>query len=272
MSQLSINELTTYRWSFEEDVDRLAASGIFTIGVWRQKLSDFGEEKGIELLSDKGLRVSSLSWAGGFTGSDGRSFKESVSDALDAVRLAAAMRAASLIVYSGARGGHTSNHARRLLKTALAEVLPVAAECGVTLAVEPMHAGCASDCTFLTSLKEAVELAEEVASPRLKIAFDSYHVGFEPGLLASLPAIVPHIGLVQLGDAKQPPLGEQNRCRLGDGIIPVASIVETLVDCGYCGFFEVELIGEDVESSDYFELLTHSKRAFESWHAAPHVG
>ena len=45
MGQLSINELTTYRWSFEEDVRNYAAAGITSIGVWRQKLSDFGEEK-----------------------------------------------------------------------------------------------------------------------------------------------------------------------------------------------------------------------------------
>ena len=47
MSRLSINELTTYRWSFEEDVTRYKAAGIAGIGVWRQKLADFGEEKGV---------------------------------------------------------------------------------------------------------------------------------------------------------------------------------------------------------------------------------
>ena len=53
MARLSINEMTTYRWSFEEDVHNLSAAGIPAIGVWRQKLSDFGEEKGIELLAEK---------------------------------------------------------------------------------------------------------------------------------------------------------------------------------------------------------------------------
>jgi sugar phosphate isomerase/epimerase len=263
--------MTTYRWSFEEDVCGLADAGIPAIGVWRQKLSDFGEEKGIDLLAEKGLNVSSLSWAGGFTGSDGRSFKDSVSDALDAVRLAGAMRADSLIVFSGARGGHTNNHARRLLRSALAELLPAASENAVTLAVKPMHAGCASECTFLTDLKDTLELVEELDDPHLRIAFDSYHFGFEPALRADLPALVPRIAVVQLGDAKQPPSGEQNRCRLGDGSIPLSTIVETLNEAGYRGYFEVELMGEDVEPYDYRELLAHSKCMFDTWKIASGV-
>ena len=60
---LSMNEMTTYRWSFEEDVARYRAAGIGAIGVWRQKLSDFGEDKGVELLAESGLKVSNPPWA-----------------------------------------------------------------------------------------------------------------------------------------------------------------------------------------------------------------
>ena len=105
MARISMNELTTYRWSFEEDVQNYADAGIEAMAVWRQKLSDFGEEKGIELISECGLRVSSLLWAGGFTGSDGRSHKESIEDAHDAIRLATSLGTDSLIVYSGPRAG-----------------------------------------------------------------------------------------------------------------------------------------------------------------------
>ena len=57
---LSINEVTTYRWSFDEDVRRYREVGIEAIGVWRHKLSDFGEQRGIEYLAESGLAVSSL--------------------------------------------------------------------------------------------------------------------------------------------------------------------------------------------------------------------
>ena len=113
MLRLAVNEMTTFRWSFEEDVNQYAAAGIPGIGIWRQKLSDFGEEKGVELLGESSLTVSSLLWAGGFTGSDGRSYRDSVADAREALRLAGALQTRCLVVYSGARAGHTANHAAR---------------------------------------------------------------------------------------------------------------------------------------------------------------
>ncbi|HEY1067253.1 MAG TPA: TIM barrel protein, partial [Pirellulales bacterium] len=151
MTRLSINELTTYRWTFEEDVNSLVAAKIPAVGLWRQKLSDFGEEKAVELIRDSPLDVSCLLWAGGFTGSDGRGFRDAVDDAVEAIRLAGQLEAKCLVVYTGPRGGHTHNHARRLLFEAFKTLIPHAGEHGVCLALEPMHPHCASDWTFLTS-------------------------------------------------------------------------------------------------------------------------
>ena len=105
MAKLSMNETTTFRWSFEEDVAHYSAAGIPALGVWRQKLSDCGQDKALRLLEHSGLRVSHLFWAGGFTGSEGRSFRESVEDAQEAVLSASALKTDTLIVFSGARGG-----------------------------------------------------------------------------------------------------------------------------------------------------------------------
>jgi sugar phosphate isomerase/epimerase len=262
MARLSMNEITTFRWSFEEDVRNYVAAGIDGIAVWRQKLSDFGEEKGAELLADSPLTVSSLLWAGGFTGSDGRTYKDSVEDAIEATRLAADLNAATLVVYSGSRSGHTHNHARRLFKSALKEMAPVASECGITLAVEPMHIECAGEWTFLTDLDESIELLQSIDSPQAKLTFDAYHLGQDQSVLERIHEIVPLIAIVQLGDAKRPPCGEQNRCRLGDGYVPLKQIVARLTEAGYDGFFDIELLGEDVENSDYAELIEQSKQAF----------
>jgi sugar phosphate isomerase/epimerase len=264
MTQLAVNELTTYRWSLEEDVQQYKAAGISAIGVWRHKLSDCGEEKGAELIREAALRVSSLSWAGGFTGSDGRSHRESVEDAIEAVRLAAELDAGCLILHTGSRAGHTHNHARRLVKSALTEVGRVAAEAGVALALEPMHPGCAGDWTFITSLEQSLELISDIDLPALRIVFDTYHLCQDDCLPLS-PATVDKIALVQLGDARRPPDGEQNRCRLGTGKIPLADVVGRLTSAGYSGDWEIELLGEDVETADYSDLLSHAKQAARAW-------
>jgi sugar phosphate isomerase/epimerase len=263
MANLSMNETTTFRWSFEEDVTRYAAAGIPAIGVWRQKLSDCGPAKARDLLGRTGLKVSHLFWAGGFTGGDGRSFRESIDDAAEAIETAAALDCRTLVVCSGPRAGHTHNHARQMVQGALAELAPHAGASGVALAVEPMHPGCAKQWTFLTTLDDTLELLNSVGSPHVKMVLDTYHIGHERGLIDRLPAILPQLAMVQLGDARQSPVGEQNRCRLGEGTLPLAEIVTALQAAGYSGYYDVELLGEELDVADYVRLLEHAKEAFE---------
>ena len=68
MPTLSMNEVTTYRWSLEDDLRQYAQAGYEGIGVWRQKLSDYGEEAAVDLIAESGLRVTNLLWAGGLRG------------------------------------------------------------------------------------------------------------------------------------------------------------------------------------------------------------
>jgi sugar phosphate isomerase/epimerase len=262
MSLLSMNELTTYRWSLGQDLDNYRDAGYSGIGVWRNKLSDENEDQAIERLTASGLTVTNVSWAGGFTGSDGRSLADSVDDAASAIRLAGAVMAGCLVIYSGGRNNHTYRHAGRLLRMALDELLPLAEMWEVPLAVEPMHPACASDWTFLTSLESAIDLVEQVDSPFLKVAYDTYHfpLGSRRGHL--LNALAPHLGIVFLGDRLQPASAEQERCRLGHGRLPLVDIVSTLQDAGYAGAYDVKLMGPDIETCDYWTLLEHSQTAF----------
>ena len=262
MAKLSMNETTTFRWSFEEDVAHYSAAGIPALGVWRQKLSGCGQAKALKLLKKSGLKVSHLSWAGGFTGSDGRSFRESIEDAQEALHTAAALGTDTLIVYSGARAGHTHNHARRLLQDALQKLSPDAADLRVSLAIEAMHPGCAADWTFLNTIDDVLGVIRAAASPQVKLILDTYHLGLNPELVERIAEIAPYISIVQLGDARQPPDGEQNRCRLGEGVVPLRQIVAALKSAGYKGYYDVELLGEELETAEYSSLLDHAKKAY----------
>jgi sugar phosphate isomerase/epimerase len=262
--RLAVSELSTIRWSFEEDVVHYHELGFSAIGVWREKLADFGIEKGAELLEEHGMRVSSLQWVGGFTGSDGRTYREALCDALDAVDLAAKLKASCLVVLSGARSGHTRNHARRLLKQALRELGEAAQAVGVSLALEPMHRGCAEGWTFLTGVPETLDLIASIDRPTVGMVFDCYHLAHDPLVTEWLPSIVPSVRLVQLGDAKGAPLGEQNRCLLGRGRLPLGSVVAAFEQHGYQGMYELEILGEEVEHMAYQEVLHDCQRAMDA--------
>ncbi|HOM16104.1 MAG TPA: sugar phosphate isomerase/epimerase family protein [Thermoguttaceae bacterium] len=262
MAKLSVSETTTFRWSFEEDVKNYAGAGIPSMGVWRQKLSDCEEARAISLLREHGLEVSHLFWAGGFTGSDGRSFRESVEDAQEALRLAKRLGAGCLLVYTGTRAGHTYNHARRLVRDALLELVPLAENLDLAIAIEPMHPACAGSWTFLTTLEETLMVLDMVGSPRVKMVFDTYHLGHSEGIVERIKELVPRVALVQLGDTRTTPTIEGNRCRLGEGTLPLADMIASFASAGYDGYYDVELLGEEFSQADYPSVLLHAKESF----------
>jgi sugar phosphate isomerase/epimerase len=265
MARLAISELTTLRWSFEEDIEHYRSAGVAAMGVWRHKLADVGVQKGAELLASAGIAVSSLQWAGGFTGSDGHTYEESLHDARQAIVAARTLRAGCLIVHSGARGVHTRNHARRIFSQALEKLIPLAEEHNVTLAIEPMHGDCGSDFTFLNCLDETLKLLTEFETSALALALDTYYWGHHPSLLDRLPKLAPRLALVQLGDSRCQPAIDPGRCQLGAGKVPLAEIVRALTDAGYKGYFEVELTGEEIEAAGYHEVLSRSIKTFQEW-------
>ena len=268
MTLLSMNEITTFRWSLEQDVENYQQAGYRAIGLWRQKLADWDEDDAVDLLSGSGLVVSNVGWAGGFTGSDGRTPAESIDDAADALRLAGKLSAGCLVIYPGGRNNHIFRHATRLLRSALNELLPLAEAVEVPLAIEPMHPACASDWTFLTDLESVVTLIDEYRTPLLKLAYDTYHFSFEADQCELLAQLAPHIGIVHLGDRSTAPGLDQDRCLLGQGRLPLRETVTTLRRAGYTGAFDVKLIGPEIESFDYWTVLEQSQLAYSDFATA----
>jgi sugar phosphate isomerase/epimerase len=268
LHRLSVSELSTYRWTFEEDVLNYHRAGFNAIGIWQPKLAEYGEEKGVELLKEHALEISSLQWIGGFTGSDGRTYRECMYDALDTIQLAADIGAKTVVVIAGGRGGHTKNHASRILRTALKELAEAAQAVGTQLALEPMHIGCSTDWSFLNTVPQCLDIISAIGSPNLGIVFDSYHLAQDLNALPWLESIIPFVRLVQLGDAKHAPMGEQNRCLLGHGRVPLASIVELFEAGGYEGYYEIEIIGREVEHIQYEQILGQSQKTARTWQPA----
>jgi hydroxypyruvate isomerase len=252
--------MTTYRWSFDEDVTNFRAAGVTGIGVWRRKLAEFGEERGIDMLRESGLTVSSLSCAGGFTGSDGQTFREAVDDALEALRLAADMRAECLIVVTGARSGHTSNHARRLVSEALSELGDLGSDLGVQVAVQPMHRQPAERCSFLTTLDATLTLLERCGHPQVGMVFDLHHHFRQEGIADRLGQLVRWTKLVTLSEPSAPVKPSAETCQELD----LKGLVEIFAGGGFRGWFDLQVLCENSWKSDYHELIARWRRELHS--------
>lgn len=253
--RLSMNQITTYRWSLFDDVAAYRDAGIPGIGVWRPKLSEFGEERGVDLLLESGRTVSSLSYVGGFTGDRGLGFHEAMDDARDAIHLAGLLQAECVVVVSGPRALHTARHARRLFVDALKSLGDLAGSERVDLAVLPMHSMFSKDWTFLSTIDDTLEILDRCRHPRVRMAFDAYHLWQEPGLIERIPALAPRTSVVRLSDWRDPPRCEYDRCLPGDGHIPLADVLRAFNRSGYTGFYEMEIWSEKLWAGDYVKLL-----------------
>ena len=67
---LSLNTKTVNSWTLKEAVDGAARAGFGAIGAWRDRIQEAGVAEAAKLVSDAGLRVSSLCRGGFLTGLD----------------------------------------------------------------------------------------------------------------------------------------------------------------------------------------------------------
>ncbi len=258
MKQIAISQLTTLRWDLETEIVAANQRGLRGIGIWRPKVDDLGLDRTCELLFENRIAVSSLSWAGGFTGSDGRRFADAVEDALDAVHDAQVLGAETLVVIAGGRNNHIKGHLHNTLCDALAEINAAAIENEVKLAIEPFHPGCGDEWSFVSDVRSTLDVIAAVGSDNLGLVLDTYHLGLDSSVHQWLPGVIRYLQLVQLGDGRHSPLGEMNRCLLGNGSVPIPAILEMLAAGGYDSWIEVELLGADIESLEYDTILDHS--------------
>jgi len=265
MIHVAISQLTMSRWELPEEIAGLTAHGFGCLSLWRAKLSDIGQQAAATLLAESGMRASSLQWAGGFTGGDGRTFAESIDDAREAIEAAGVVGASVLVIHSGCRGGHTRAHARRLLAQAIDKLAPLATSTGVTLAVKPMHAAAAPGCSFLTRPEDALELVEEFADPAVRMALDLWQFGDDLELFRLLPRLAAATAVVQVADRQGPPTAELERLPAGHGSLPLESLVAALVDQGYDGHFEFDPVGETVAALGYERVLADARRLADLW-------
>ena len=108
--------------------ERLERDGIRYVSIRRQQVLRIGEHSLRHVLSDAGISVSCLGFAGGFTGALGMSYDRAIDDVRRAADQAADLGARFLVVVPGEQGLHTYNHAERTVRMGLSDVVYYANE------------------------------------------------------------------------------------------------------------------------------------------------
>ncbi|MBG0830840.1 sugar phosphate isomerase/epimerase [Planomonospora sp. ID67723] len=274
-SRFSLNQWTTKRWSVAEAVDGCVRHGVEAVGLWRQDVAAQGLDQTVKLVRDAGLRVSSLC-RGGFLTSGSA---ESLDDNRRAIDEAAALEAACLVMVVGGLPGVVPGEppdtagdgisrdlagARERVAEALAVLAPYAGERGVRLALEPLHPMYCADRAVLSTLAQALDLAEPHPAEQVGVVVDTFHVWWDPQVFEQIARAGERIASYQVCDFLHPLPADVllGRGVMGDGVIDFAPLNRAVAAAGYTGDIEVEIFNAEVWAADPDEVLARVKARF----------
>lgn len=264
LARFSVNQMTVKQLSLPDLVKSCLTLGVGGVGLWREPVRAHGVEAAAALVRDAGLAVTSLCRGGFLTALDPAGRANALDDNRAAVDEAATLGTDTLVLVSGGlpAGSKDLHGARERIADALAELGPYAAARGVRLAVEPLHPMYAADRCVVSTLAQALDLAERFPAEQVGVTVDTYHLWWDdtaPAQIARAGASG-RIHAFQLADWTTPlPEGVLNgRGQLGDGSIDFREWRGYVEAAGYTGPVEVELFNDVLWARDGHEVLAET--------------
>jgi sugar phosphate isomerase/epimerase len=257
--RLTIGHYMMRQWSLEDDVRHLERAGFRSISLASTKLDAYGPTRAIALLKASSLKVAHVGSYGRF-GTTRASQRAGIERVRRAIEWVHELDADVLVVIAGSRDGAAWERAARVYGDAYAALLPAAAAAGLALAIEVIHP-LRQDLSFINTLADAREIARR-AGRGGGYVLDVWHSGWERRLLETIAVDARRrIHAVQLSDYKAATMRTLDRALLGDGILPLRDIVRALERGGYRGWYEAEIISDDIDAMGYERALAHTREA-----------
>ncbi|WP_373559141.1 sugar phosphate isomerase/epimerase family protein [Streptomyces sp. SA15] len=260
--------MTVKQLSMPELVEACGELGVPGVGLWREPVQSYGLEATAKLVRDAGLTVTTLCRGGFFTAIDSAERAKALDDNRRAVDEAATLGTDVLVLVSGGlpAGSKDLHGARERIADALGELGPYAEQHGVKLAIEPLHPMYAADRCVVSTLTQALDLAERFPAQQVGVTVDTYHIWWDDNAPEQIAraGVGGRIHTFQLADWTTPlPEGVLNgRGQIGDGSIDMREWQGYVEAAGYTGAIEVELFNDGLWARDGREVLAETAARF----------
>jgi sugar phosphate isomerase/epimerase len=231
--RVALNSISSLHQSLDEDLALWADLGVDRAGIISPKLDAAGWDAGRQAIVDAGVLVSSVSC-----------HPDQIAESLE---FTASVNGQVFYAVSGGAGSLPWEKAAEKYCEDMAALIARARELGVRLAVEPTNP-LRSDVSFVHSVRDAIDLARMAD---IGICLDFYSSWYERGLAELVRKNIDLVVLVQICDYKIGTFDTPNRCAVGDGDIPVERLMGMVLDAGYEGLFELEILGPQIEEQGY---------------------
>jgi sugar phosphate isomerase/epimerase len=248
--RLSVNALSSFSWSFEQDLALWQELGVRHAGLLISKI-DPGRNAKAARLEAAGICPATLV-CGCFTLSAPETWSRTRSTLNGALDFVAGLGGGSVYCTPGRTTGQPWAEVLEVFAEAIAPCVAHAKECGTRLAIEPTVR---TDVSFVNTLRDAVDVAERTG---IGLIVDFGNCWMERDLAEILKRAAPHTSLVQIcdlviGSSGKPSPG--GRVHLGEGELPLHRLMHEVLDAGYQGVFDLEVLGPAIEAEGYAPSL-----------------
>jgi sugar phosphate isomerase/epimerase len=240
-ARLSVNAMCTYSWPFERDLALWRDMELKHAGLLIAKLDD---DPGAQMqqLADAGISASTLITEC-FDLADVSTWDRTRGVQCRAIDLVAEQKGQSIYFTPGRTTGDPWGEDLKRLSAAVAPTVAYGRERGVLAAIEP---SLRTSVSFINTLRDAIDAAEYSG---LSLVADFGNMWMERDFRETLARAMPHIALMQFGDVvigspgNAPPGG---RVHIGEGNLPLARMMRDVLDAGYTGVFDLEVVGANI--------------------------
>jgi sugar phosphate isomerase/epimerase len=265
-ARLSLNQITTNRWSVAEAVDACARHGVESIALWRHKIDEAGLAASVKAVKDAGLHVSSVCRGGMFPAPTLEERRKRIEDNFRAVDEAAALNTDSLVMVVGGCGDIPIGDARKMVADGVAALVPYARERRVKIGLEPLHPMYVAERSVLVTIGQAIELARQYDASETGVILDTFHIWWDPQVEKLIEQAAGRIYGFHVSDWLVPlPDLLMGRGLMGDGVIDNRRLRAIAEKAGYGGPIEVEIFNQALWDTDPEMVLTQVIDRFEKY-------
>jgi sugar phosphate isomerase/epimerase len=231
--------------------------GIQHVGLNLPKIEEIGWDAAGQMLTDAGLRVSTIFGPTyrPLDADDSLGWWDADQQAtVKTVEFAASIGAASVYVCSGAAPSLRWDAATDRFCELVAPAVARGRELGVPLLLEPTNP-LRADISFVFWQRDAMDVARRAGT---KVMLDLQTCWCERGLEQLIRENIDVVGMTQLSDFVIGTTQTGDRAVPGDGDIPLDRLLAAVVDAGYVGPFDLEVFGPRIEAEGYASSIRRS--------------
>jgi sugar phosphate isomerase/epimerase len=246
--RLSVNSVSSVRQSLSDDIEMWRELGIDHVALILPKIDQAGWEEARTMVNEAGLRVSTI------FGPTYRPLDDDQRRTVEVIDFAASVGAATVYVCSGAASTLSFDEGTAAFADLVAPAVARSAEVGVPLLIEPTNP-LRIDISFVFWQRDAMDVARAAGT---KVMLDLQSSWYERGLEQVVRRNIDLVGLTQISDFVIGTTQTGDRAVPGDGDIPLERLLAMVLDAGFEGSFDLEVMGPRIEEEGYPSAIRRS--------------